>query len=219
MCLATGLELEEKIYNLLGYSTFRSKFNPGLLAESTKPIIQAELVKLLQNEGYSENEAGSFINDVLEETDSVSSESLKALTDLQLLFKILKSHNVKIALSTSDSRDGTELTLKKLNLEKYVDLVVCGDDPDIVPKPDPYSAFKICKQLGVDPSEAVMVGDTHADVGMGKAANVGWNIGVLSGVGNSSDLLPEAEFVIHSVKDILPLILPEKQWMQYYKYK
>jgi phosphoglycolate phosphatase-like HAD superfamily hydrolase len=135
------------------------------------------------------------------------------------LFKILKSNGVKIAISTSDSREGTLETLKELSLEKYIDMVVCGDDADTEPKPSPYSAFKICNKLGVDPADTVMVGDTQADVGMGKAANIGWNVGVLSGVGNSTDLLPEADHVIHSVKDLLPLILPGSDWKQYYRYR
>lgn len=218
LCAATGLDLEAKVNHLLGYCTISKKFNPGLLAESTKPIIQNEIAKLLENEGYSFDEAYKIIVDLWEEGDTSSEESLKAITDIRTLFKILKAHNVKVAISTSDSREGTMLTLKELRLEKYIDYVMCGDDPDIIPKPNPYSALTICRKLGVDPADTVMVGDTAADVGMGKAANLGWNVGVLSGVGNSTDLLPEAEFVIHSVKDILPLILPGSEWRQYYRY-
>lgn len=177
------------------------------------------MTKLLISEGFSEEQARQIVLDQWEEGDCSSTDTLKALTNLRLLFKILKKNDVKIAISTSDSRDGTTLTLKELDLEKYIDFVVCGDDPDIVPKPNPFSANKICRQLGIDPSEAVMVGDTKADVGMGAAADLGWNVGVLSGVGNSEDLLPEAHHVIHSVKDILPLILPGKEWQQYYKYR
>ena len=172
----------------------------------------------MENEGFSFDEAHKIIQDIWEEGDTSSEDSLKAITDIRMLFKILKANNVKIAISTSDSREGTELTLKELRLEKYVDHVVCGDDPNIIPKPNPYSALTICRELGVSPQDTVMVGDTAADVEMAKAANLGWNVGVLSGVGNSSDLLPEAEFVIHSVKDILPLILPGTEWRQYYQY-
>lgn len=211
--------MEEKIHDLLGYSTIEKKFNPGLMAESTKPIIQKELTNLLQEEGYSYEEARKIIVDLWEEGDSSSTETLKSLANLKTLFRILKSNGVKIAISTSDSREGTMDTLKELDLGKYIDMVVCGDDKDTEPKPSPYSAFKICSQLGVDPADTVMVGDTQADVGMGKAANIGWNVGVLSGVGNSGDLLPEADHVIHSVKDLLPLILPGSDWQQYYRYR
>lgn len=207
------------MYDLFGYCTISEKFNPGLLAEGTKPLVQAELTNLLVAEGYDHEEAKKVVLDIWEEGDSSSAETLKTITDLTTLFKILKANDVKIALSTSDSREGTLQSLKELNLEQYIDMVVCGDDDDVIPKPSPYSAIKICTKLGVDPSDTVMVGDTQADVGMGKAAKLGWNVGVLSGVGNSTDLLPEADHVIHSVKDILPLILPNEEWKQYYKYR
>ncbi|KAH3776658.1 hypothetical protein DPMN_178089, partial [Dreissena polymorpha] len=218
ICAATGRDLENKIFELLGYCRISKKFNPGLLAESTKLIIQTELTKLLETEGYEEAAARGMVVSVWEEGDHTSTDTLKSLANLKLLFKILKKNDVKIAISTSDSRKGTTETLKELDLEKYIDLVVCGDDPDNIPKPSPYSAHKICSQLGVAPSETVMVGDTKADVGMGKAAKLGWTVGVLSGVGNSQDLLPEADHVIHTVSDLLPLILPGKEWQQYYKY-
>lgn len=101
---------------------------------------------------------------------------------------------------------------------RYVDMVVCGDDPNTHPKPSPHNAWKICGYLGVDPKDAVMVGDTKADVGMGKAAKLGWTVGVLSGVGGTEELLPEAEYIITSVKDLLPIILPYKDWREYYAY-
>ncbi|KAL3860165.1 hypothetical protein ACJMK2_010323 [Sinanodonta woodiana] len=215
----TGIMLEDKINSLLGYSSDSERFLPGLLAESTKSIIITELISLLKEEaGYSEEKANEIIKACWEEGNTSSSKTLKSITDLEILFKILKANGIKIALSTSDSRESTTNALRVLNLEQYVDCVMCGDDPNIEPKPSPFSALKICEKLGVDPNNAVMVGDTKADVGMGKAAKLGWNIGVLSGVGNSRDLLPDADHVIQSVTDLLPLILPEKDWVQYYKY-
>ena len=101
---------------------------------------------------------------------------------------------------------------------RYIDMVVCGDDPNTQPKPSPHNAWKICGQLGVDPGDAVMVGDTKADVGMGHAAKLGWTVGVLSGVGDTEELLPEAEYIITSVNDLLPLILPYEDWRDYYAY-
>ena len=215
--MATGLDLEDTMNSMLGYCSVNQKFNPGLLAESTKPIIQDLLIKFLQEKGFNEEAAKKILLDVWEDGE-LGDETLKALADLKLLFKILNENGVRIAVSTSDSRAGTEEALKSLDIYQYVDHLICGDDPGIEPKPHPFSAMKICEQLDVSPADTVMVGDTKADVGMGKAANIGWNVGVLSGVGNCVDLLPEADHVIHSVKDLLPLILPGETWKRYYKY-
>ena len=84
-------------------------------------------------------------------------------------------------------------------------------------KPDPHNAEYICAQLGVKPSEAIMVrprplllkcqcnanadgnnvqvGDTPADTIMGQAANLGLTIGVLTGVGAHRDLV-DADIIV-----------------------
>jgi hypothetical protein len=78
--------------------------------------------------------------------------------------------------------------VQQLNLLDMVDVVVCGDDIDTQPKPHPHNALLICSQLGIDPKEAYMVGDTLADVKMGRSAQLRGSIGVLSGVSSASDL-------------------------------
>lgn len=42
-------------------------------------------------------------------------------------------------------------TLKRLQLEDHVDMVVCGDDAGSMPKPHPHNALSICRTLDVDP--------------------------------------------------------------------
>lgn len=215
---ATGLNIEEKVFETLGYCSTSDKVLPGILAEATTEIVQNELAKMMSKEGIPEKEALEILQKIWEEGHVSDTESLKALSDLKTLFKILKANDVKVAICTSDNRKGTESTLKELGLLSYVDHVVCGDDPNTEPKPAPDNAWAICEELGVDPSDTVMVGDTKADVGMGKAANLGWNVGVLSGVGQTKDLLPDAHHVIRSVKDLLPLIMPHDDWKNYYAY-
>ena len=47
-------------------------------------------------------------------------------------------------------------------------MMVCGDDPQSRPKPDPHNAMWICDTLGVRPADTIMVGDTPADTLMGQ---------------------------------------------------
>lgn len=41
-----------------------------------------------------------------------------------------------------------------------------------------------------------MVGDTLADMGMGRSANLGATIGVLSGIGAPEELDPHADYLV-----------------------
>uniref|UniRef100_A0A2C9KB69 Uncharacterized protein n=1 Tax=Biomphalaria glabrata TaxID=6526 RepID=A0A2C9KB69_BIOGL len=192
-----GLEIHEKLYTALGVCPKTKRIYPGLLAESTAPVIQEELVKLLVREGVAADVAKNAVESSWVEGDTGQGKTAKSIhPEIRTLFKILKDKDIKIAICTADNRRGTLNTLKNLDLSQYIDMVVCGDDPCTQPKPSPHNAWKICGALGVDPMDAVMVGDTKADVGMGHAAKLGWVVGVLSGIGDTKELLPEANYII-----------------------
>jgi phosphoglycolate phosphatase len=46
------------------------------------------------------------------------------------------------------------------------------------------------------------VGDTPADLAMGRAAGVGMVVGVLSGLGGRADLEPYADLIVGSVAEL-----------------
>ena len=69
-----------------------------------------------------------------------------------------------------------------------MDAVACADDPGVEPKPSAATAVAMCAAWGVDPSRAVMVGDTSADIIVGRNAPMRLAVGVRSGVGSERDL-------------------------------
>jgi phosphoglycolate phosphatase-like HAD superfamily hydrolase len=125
------------------------------------------------------------------------------LTDLGALFGALRGRGIRVAVATSDDRAPTEATLAGLGLGELVEALVCADDGLRV-KPEPDTFLHLCALLGVDPSRAAMVGDSAADVAMGRAAGAGLVVGVLSGVGSRAELEPFADTIIGSVGDLLP---------------
>ncbi|XP_060080282.1 uncharacterized protein LOC132559680 [Ylistrum balloti] len=212
----TGLDIQEKVFKKIGFCNESDRVVPGLFAEATDEMVQDALVELLRQEGLDENKGRDIVINIWEDGHGIF--QTKPLADLNTLFKILKRNGIKIAICTSDRRQATEALLHDIGIHKWIDHIVCGDDPTNVPKPAADNAQLICEMLGVNPEDTVMVGDTKADVGMGKAAQLGWNIGVLSGIGQTNDLYPAANHVIESVQDLLPLILPEDQWRECYAY-
>ncbi|XP_060080269.1 uncharacterized protein LOC132559670 [Ylistrum balloti] len=213
---ATGLDIQEKVFKAIGFCSSSDRVVSGLLAEGTTKMVQDAVIDVLKQEGVDKDKCHAIVHDVWEEGHGIY--KTKSLADLKTLFKILRRHNIKIAVCTSDRRKGTEEILEEFGIHSLIDQIACGDDPDNVPKPAADNAERICKNLGVNPKDTAMVGDTQADVGMGEAARLGWNIGVLSGTGQTSDLYPAASHVIENVQDILPLILPEDQWRECYAY-
>ncbi|VDO45652.1 unnamed protein product [Brugia timori] len=153
---------------------------------------------------------------ILESNES-SGQAAKEISDLCSLFRQLRENGIKIAICTSDSRKfflrkGTLTTLRRLQLEDHVDVVVCGDDAGSIPKPHPHNALSICRALDVDPQDTLLVGDTLADMGMGRSANLGSTVGVLSGVCDINELRPQADHIVRDVSELLPIVLDMRRW-------
>lgn len=55
-----------------------------------------------------------------------------------------------------------------------------------------------------------MVGDTLADMGMGRSANLGATVGVLSGIGDRHELNPHADHLVKHVGELLPIVLRQR---------
>jgi len=199
----TETDLSSDLYDMMGYCSETKKIGMGMLAEKTHPYIKEKVVEMLVKQGFSEWEA----KQVLKKTwkDTPENMQIKMTGNLKALFTRLREKGIKVAICTSDSREGTEEFLERLSLVDLVDIVVCGDDPESKSKPDPHNARHICESLGVEPSDAIMVGDTPADTIMGQAANLGLTIGVLSGVGSQGDLMA-ADVIVPSVSEVVDLI-------------
>ena len=187
-----------------GYCSDSERWRPGLLAEGTHGQQQNKVKEVLTEHGYSTVHADKLVEDSWEIPDHSENH---VIDDPRVLFKALKEKGVKIAICTADSRKPTLEFMESEGLNDYIDIVVCGDDLDSVPKPSPKNALLICEKLGVDPAEAVVVGDTEADLGMGRSAKLGATVGVLSGIGRVSDLEKKADHLVHSIKDVEPLLL------------
>jgi len=189
----------------MGYDSEKREIKMGMLAEKTHPYIRDKVVEMLVAQGFSEWEAA----EVLEKTwkDTPENMQIKMTGNIRALFARLKERNIKIAICTSDSREGTIEFLERMGLQSMVDIIVCGDDEVSKSKPDPHNAEYICTQLGVNCSDAIMVGDTPADTIMGQAANLGLTIGVLTGVGAHQDLV-DADIIVKDVTSVIDLISP-----------
>lgn len=90
-------------------------------------------------------------------------------------------------------------------------MVVCGDDAGSMPKPHPHNVLSICRTLDIDPKDAVVVGDTLADMIMGRSAKLGTTVGVLSGVCNINELRPHADHIVRDVGELLPIVMDMKR--------
>ncbi len=199
---AHGSSLEELVYSTMGVDPGSGRVHPhAALAATPMTRLRGLLTEALLARGVASTEADRIVTAAWHGPDPVT--LARPLADLGSLFAALRAQGTRIAIATSDDRVPTELTLDHLGIAGVVEAVACADDGRPV-KPSPDAVTWICKTLGVPPARTAVIGDSPADLAMGRAAGAGRVIGVLTGVGDRGALEPYADVVLESVADLLP---------------
>lgn len=98
-------------------------------------------------------------------------DSIRVYDGMIPLLQQLKQQGIKCGLCTGKDRERTIAILKKLELYRYFDAIVCSDEVREA-KPNPESLHKLLGLLGVNHKQAVMIGDSYNDIDCAKSASV-----------------------------------------------
>jgi HAD superfamily hydrolase (TIGR01509 family) len=131
----------------------------------------------------------------------LTDDLVEPVGDVRAAVTRLKEGGLLVALATADTRQPAEAALAKLGIASLLDATICGDD-GVALKPAPDMALEICRRLGIDPSQVVMVGDTVADMQMARRAGLGLAVGVTSGANKAEILAPYADCVVSDIHAI-----------------
>ena len=121
------------------------------------------------------------------------------------LFTGLRARGLKLGVATSDGRRAAEATLQGFGVLELLDFIA-GYDSGHGIKPDPGMVLAFCEQVGLVPGEVAVVGDNLHDLEMGRRAEAGLLIGVLSGTSGRPELAPAADHLLASVADLEALL-------------
>lgn len=197
----TGRVLAPGLFDALGFDAQAGRTIAGGPLAATPMVRLHELtVELLIEAGVVEATARAAVARAWNPPDPVA--LARPLAELRPLFAALKEPGRRIAVATTDDRRPTELTLAGLGIADLVDALACADD-GIPVKPAPEMVRTLCQALGVEPGRTAVVGDSPADLAMGRAVGAGLVVGVLSGVGRRADLEPYADVVLGSVAELV----------------
>jgi phosphoglycolate phosphatase len=199
--VATGRPVSGDVFAAIGFDPTQDRVLPGgPLAVSTMSGIAEVIAAVVRRWCPSVAAARRAVDTAWFEPDPVA--LARPLADLPELFERLVASSRQIGVATTDDRAPTEATLRALGIRAHVSALACGDD-GIGLKPDPAMVLAVCAALRTEPSRTAIVGDTPADLAMGRAAGLGRVIGVLSGVGLRADLEPLADQVLGSVGELV----------------
>lgn len=195
------VSITERLFETLGYDPLTGRvLAHGALAATPMSQIRALTVNVLREAGLASTIAESVVQSAWHIPDPVI--LAKPFTDLRALFIALRKRDIQIAIATTDDRAPTEATLTGLGLTEWVATMVCADD-GIPAKPAPDMVLTICQRLAIDPTRAAVVGDSIADMRMGRAAGAGQVVGVLTGVSAAEDLASHADVILPSIAQLL----------------
>jgi phosphoglycolate phosphatase len=107
----------------------------------------------------------------------------------------LKSDGYQLGVVTNDGAPTTAINLDDLGLTAMMDHIVTADSGH-GRKPEPGGILALCERLGVNPDEAVMIGDTHADHDAAIAAACRHVIAVTNEAPNIPAFMPKSSFAI-----------------------
>jgi len=119
----------------------------------------------------------------------------------------LSSFGISLGLCTNKPQRSTEPLLDALKIDHYFTAVFGGDLLAGIRKPDPRHVLAVLGRLGIDASEAVMVGDSPHDVDAGQGAGMpviavtyGYSLGPVDALG--------ADYFIDNLTE-LPVLLAD----------
>jgi phosphoglycolate phosphatase len=189
-----------EVFAAIGFDPTSGRVAPGaLLATATMAGIEETVARVLRRWCPSISAARRATAAAWSIPDPIA--LAVPLADLPAIFVRLRADGRRIAVVTTDDRAPTDATLRSLGVRDEVQAMVCGDD-GFAMKPEPDPVFAICQVFLSDPSRVVVIGDTPADIAMGRAAGAGRVIGVRSGLGSDADLR-DADAIVDSISDLV----------------
>jgi len=191
----------DRLFREMGFDPISGRvLAHGKLAATPNARLRDLTVDMLRGMGLASEAAAAAVTAAWHIPDPVT--LARPFTDLRALFSGLRERGLKVAIATTDDRAPTEATLAGLGVAPLVEAIVCADD-GVPVKPAPDMVFALCRAMGVAPAQCIVVGDTAADLQMGRAAGAGLVVGVLSGVSSAEVLKPYADGVIASVAELI----------------
>jgi phosphoglycolate phosphatase len=206
-----SLEFRVGLAATLGYEVDDGAWDPEgpLTIGSTGEVTLLLASQVYRYLGKTWTEALDIVQEAYEATDELLADGALAepIGDVRAVLRRIKAAGIMIAVATTDRRGPTEATFKRLGIEGLIDATACGND-GIPLKPAPDMALEVCRRLNVAPGEAIMIGDTVADLEMARRAGLGLAVGVTCGANRAETLAPLADALIRDLEAIVVVPQP-----------
>ena len=198
-------QLAQELLGLYGYDHAANRFIGGslLAAGNNHEIAHAWAGHLPEVDDDTKLEILSVrLNQIFQQQGALSST---AVDGLQTTLRALNRAGLKLGVATSDSYQGIHNTLQSFNVISEFDFL-CGYDCGHGIKPEPGMVLAFCQAMSLKPKEVIVVGDNSHDIEMGRNAQAGLCVGVLTGASTRTELEQIADIVLNNITELPELI-------------
>jgi phosphoglycolate phosphatase len=183
---------------------------PALSVDQVRGMIGNGVKKLVQRAFDANGIAleGEALDERTSEMMGIYARHLTVLTNempgASAILRQADAAGLSIAVLTNKPEIFTREIITAFGWSPYVDCILGGDSGP-ARKPAPDMLLHVCRQLGILPAEALMIGDSPADIGAAKAASVA-SIAVRGGYTNVPVDALGADRVVSSLNEALPFL-------------
>lgn len=118
----------------------------------------------------------------------------------------LKEQGVLLSIYTGKGREAAAITLKKLSIYEYFDLIITGDEVK-EHKPSPEGIEIFLKKYHLSKNDVIMVGDSPSDVKAAHAAGVKVASVLWDSLAKHHVLQMNSDYVFHTVAELKKFLL------------
>ena len=133
---------------------------------------------------------------------------LIAYQGIEELLSSLNQRGASVGIVSLKPRRAGELELDMIGLRRLVGLAVWGDDV-LRPKPEPDGVLRALEELGADAQRTLVIGDSPADILMGRAAGARTAAALWGGSTRERLLAADPDLAIDSPREFLRAISNE----------
>jgi len=132
-------------------------------------------------------------------------QHLVAYDGVEELLSSLQEHGARVGIVSLKPRRAGNLELDLIGLRRLIGLAVWGDDVER-PKPEPDGVLRAMAELGADPRSTLVIGDSPADILMGRAAGTRTGAAMWGGSSRERLFAASPDLALDAPGDLLSLI-------------
>ena len=180
--------IESHLIDVMGVNLETGQMKPdGPVGVKPRPFNVGVVGDFVRKNGY--NISNSAVEELFKKADQTTSEDmlplLKILPGVKELLIKLKQCDIHSIIVSTDITIRAHKAMKTLKLDKYFTKIIGGDLVENS-KPAPDLAKLALSYVNCDVNQVAVIGDHPFDIMMGTSVNAGLNIGVLTGLSNST---------------------------------